>query len=98
MGCTESETSDTCRLFPEPVARFRMEASWKGLCAVLRELSERRRDGKRASENRRSAHRRVTSRHTRAPRYLRKWLFHPDSRRLWFAEWRRSCVEALLHP
>jgi hypothetical protein len=81
MGCTESETSDTCRLFPEPVARFRKEATLKGLCAVLREPSVCHRDGKRAPENRRLALRLETVPCTQAQRDLREWLSHPDSKR-----------------
>src|SRR5580692_609473 len=79
-GCTGSGTTDTYHPFPEPVARFRTEQRWKGISAVLREVSERRRDGKRAPENRQFADRPETVRCTQTTRDLRKWLFHPDSR------------------
>src|ERR1700736_1208760 len=78
MACTASETNETCRLFPDPVARSRTELRWKGLCAVLREVSERRRDGKHARENRRLVLRLETVRYIQEPHDLRKWLSHPD--------------------
>src|SRR6266851_3984178 len=71
-GCTTSGTTYTYHPFPEPVPRFRRERCRRELCNVFREVSERRRDGKRAPKNCRFARRPETVRCTQAPRDLHK--------------------------